>query len=106
MTTKTPTSFVEAEVELSRLVISLAGEFDRIDNAIASLVAAELNLSRLATAAPNGYQSLKQWLDSEAVANPTDEAILNAKARMDRIVTDFVAKRQYVTQVLTAINAV
>ena len=94
--------YSQAKTTLDEIAARIEANRKRIANAQALLTAAEADLTAMASA----YASFVTDLNTLAAANPSDAAIVTAKAEKDQLVTNFNTLKTEATNKLTAIQGV
>jgi hypothetical protein len=105
MATYVPNSFLRAEAALNQITTDVSQIVQRVEQNIARIQTAETELTAMQQNAPTGWAGMVGYVDAQLAANPDDPAWQTLKARMDKIVGDFVARKAQVKAINDAIAA-
>ena len=103
MTTFTPDSYLRAEAALNQITADVSSQVVQAERAIAQLQTIEAALTKMSQTAPNGWAGAAAYIDAQVAANPGDAAWEAMKARKDKIVADFQARKNMIAAINAAI---
>jgi len=104
--TYAPVNYTEAESGITVAAGELTAVMESVRTAIARIEAADSRMTALAQAAPVGYLGHIQWINAQATALPSDQAIMDLKRRSDKLSADFGTVQAYVQALIAAVQGV
>lgn len=101
-----PDSYLQAKAAMDKITEDVAILIEVAENRFQQVQNVSAQLEDLTKPAPVGWIELVQYIDAEAVANPSDEEIQTLKREKDKIVSDFQAYKTALDAKIAAFIAV
>lgn len=97
-------SYTRADRILAAIAEDITYYVTSVEKAVATIDKAAADLGKFPSAYPTGFLESIQYINTQATANPTDEAWQDLKRRKDKLVADFNATKNRFEAISTAIN--
>ena len=101
-----PESYTEAVTAISQIGSIITSQKTKGDRAIIQIDEVIADLGTLNNSAPVGWLETIQYINTEAAANPADEAWQDLKRKKDKLVSDYQAIQANFQAIAAAIDAV